>query len=70
MSDVLCGSPDTVLVVIRGNSGSGESTVAHALRQTDARRGLAVVVVGPESSLEETVRGILVTSRLSPDQGI
>lgn len=28
----MCGSPDTRLVVIRGNSGPGQSSVARALR--------------------------------------
>ncbi|GAB2933366.1 hypothetical protein GCM10027203_37290 [Nonomuraea fastidiosa] len=43
MSRVLCGSPGTVLVVIRGNSGSGKTSVARALRQAYGRRGLALI---------------------------
>ncbi|MGN9842135.1 AAA family ATPase [Nonomuraea sp. H19] len=37
------GSPDTVLIVIRGNSGSGKSTVARAVRETYGRRGMALI---------------------------
>jgi chloramphenicol 3-O-phosphotransferase len=37
-----CGSADTSLVIIRGNSASGKSTVAAALREQFGR-GLAVV---------------------------
>ncbi|WP_052423906.1 AAA family ATPase [Nonomuraea candida] len=40
---MLTGSPDTVLVVIRGNSGSGKSTVARAVREAYGRRGLALI---------------------------
>jgi predicted kinase len=40
---VLTGSPDTVLVVIRGNSGSGKSTVARAVREAYGRRGMAII---------------------------
>ncbi|MEU5861896.1 zeta toxin family protein [Nonomuraea sp. NPDC047529] len=37
------GSPDTVLIVIRGNSGSGKSTVARTVRETYAQRGMALI---------------------------
>ncbi|MEU0568110.1 AAA family ATPase [Nonomuraea sp. NPDC005983] len=37
------GSPETALVVIRGNSGSGKSSVARALREVYGRRGLALI---------------------------
>lgn len=40
---VLTGSSDTVLIVIRGNSGSGKSTVARTVGETYGRRGLALV---------------------------
>lgn len=31
------GSPDTILVCIRGNSGSGKSSIAHELRRRHGR---------------------------------
>ncbi|MEV1247030.1 AAA family ATPase [Nonomuraea sp. NPDC050022] len=37
------GSPGTALIVIRGNSGSGKSSVARALRETYGRRGMALI---------------------------
>ncbi|MCF6475651.1 kinase [Nonomuraea sp. MG754425] len=37
------GSSDTVLIVIRGNSGSGKSSVARSIRTAYGRRGLAVI---------------------------
>ncbi|MGW0811500.1 AAA family ATPase [Nonomuraea sp. NPDC002799] len=40
---LLTGSPDTVLIVVRGNSGSGKSTVARTVREAYGRRGLAVI---------------------------
>ncbi|MDP4506783.1 SRPBCC domain-containing protein [Nonomuraea turcica] len=40
---MLTGSQDTTLIVIRGNSGSGKSTVAHAVREAYGRRGMAVI---------------------------
>ncbi|NJP98640.1 kinase [Nonomuraea sp. FMUSA5-5] len=40
---VLTGSPDTVLIVIRGNSGSGKSTVARTVRETYGQRGMALI---------------------------
>ncbi|MFI7642360.1 AAA family ATPase [Nonomuraea sp. NPDC049400] len=40
---MLTGSPNTVLIVIRGNSGSGKSTVARAVRETYGQRGMALI---------------------------
>ncbi|TMR06446.1 hypothetical protein ETD86_52755 [Nonomuraea turkmeniaca] len=40
---MLTGSQDTTLIVIRGNSGSGKSTVARAVREAFGRRGMAVI---------------------------
>ncbi|MEW9550744.1 AAA family ATPase [Nonomuraea sp. NPDC050783] len=40
---MLTGSPDTVLIVVRGNSGSGKSSVARAAREAYGRRGLALI---------------------------
>ncbi|MFI7107377.1 AAA family ATPase [Nonomuraea sp. NPDC050227] len=40
---VLIGSPNTVLIVIRGNSGSGKSTVARTVRETYDQRGMALI---------------------------
>ncbi|MGI5291503.1 SRPBCC domain-containing protein [Nonomuraea polychroma] len=37
------GSQDTTLIVIRGNSGSGKSTVARAVREAYGRRGMALI---------------------------
>ncbi|NUW39213.1 AAA family ATPase [Nonomuraea rhodomycinica] len=37
------GSPGTVLIVIRGNSGSGKTSVAHAVRDAYGRRGMALI---------------------------
>jgi hypothetical protein len=36
-------APTTQLIVLRGNSGSGKTSVARALRQAYGRRGLALV---------------------------
>lgn len=40
---MLIGSPNTVLIVIRGNSGAGKSTVARTVRETYDQRGLALI---------------------------
>ncbi|MGW4407933.1 AAA family ATPase [Nonomuraea sp. NPDC004702] len=40
---MLIGSPNTVLIVIRGNSGSGKSTVARTVRETYDQRGMALI---------------------------
>jgi len=40
---VAVGSYQTRLIVLRGNSGSGKSTVARALREADGGRGVAWV---------------------------
>ncbi|SEG63499.1 Predicted kinase [Nonomuraea solani] len=40
---MLTGSPDTILIVIRGNSGSGKSTVARTVRETYGQRGMALI---------------------------
>ncbi|MGW4476538.1 AAA family ATPase [Nonomuraea sp. NPDC004354] len=37
------GSADTRLIVIRGNSGSGKTSVANAVREAYGRRGLALI---------------------------
>ncbi|MER6943008.1 kinase [Nonomuraea sp. NPDC000554] len=37
------GSPGTALIIIRGNSGSGKTSVARALREAYGRRGLALI---------------------------
>lgn len=39
----MLGSPDTRLVILRGNSGSGKTTLAHELQRTQGRERLAVV---------------------------
>ncbi|MEU4235666.1 AAA family ATPase [Nonomuraea sp. NPDC026600] len=43
-SSIRCNSSgSTVLIVIRGNSGSGKSTVARTVRETYGQRGMAVI---------------------------
>ncbi|MEV0614866.1 AAA family ATPase [Nonomuraea sp. NPDC050404] len=37
------GSAETVLVIIRGNSGSGKTKVARSVREAYGRRGLAII---------------------------
>ncbi|MEV1175391.1 kinase [Nonomuraea sp. NPDC049784] len=43
MTRVITGSPPTQLIVLRGNSGSGKTSVARALREAYGRPGLALV---------------------------
>ncbi|MCG5213081.1 AAA family ATPase [Streptosporangium soli] len=40
---VKAGAAETRLIVIRGNSGSGKTSVARSVRETHGRRGLALV---------------------------
>ncbi|MEV4393006.1 AAA family ATPase [Nonomuraea sp. NPDC049607] len=54
------GSPDTVLIVIRGNSGSGKSTVARTVRETYAQRGMALIG-------QDVVRREILRERDKPD---
>lgn len=37
------GHPDTRLIIIRGNSASGKSTIAQSIRKRFGKRGLAIV---------------------------
>jgi predicted kinase len=39
----MTGTPDTTLIVLRGNSGSGKTTVARALQRQRGRDQLAVI---------------------------
>lgn len=71
------GSPDTRLIVIRGNSGSGKSTTAAALR---ARYGRGIALVGQDNLRRHVLRerdrpglasiGLIdLTARYCLDQG-
>jgi hypothetical protein len=55
----VAGSPDTVLVVIRGDSGSGRSSIARELRRRHGR-GCALVE-------QDYLRRILLRERDEPD---
>ncbi|NUP24788.1 MAG: kinase [Streptomyces sp.] len=57
---VLTGSPNTVLIVIRGNSGSGKSTVARTVRETYGRRGMAIIG-------QDVVRREILREKDTPD---
>ncbi|MFG3053388.1 kinase [Kitasatospora sp. NPDC048239] len=54
----MTGSPHTVLVVLRGNSGSGKSSIAAALRERHGR-GLALVA-------QDTLRRTVLRERDTP----
>ncbi|WP_017582344.1 AAA family ATPase [Nocardiopsis valliformis] len=71
------GSPDTRLIVIRGNSGSGKSTTAAALR---TRYGRGIALVGQDNLRRHVLRerertgganiGLIdLTARYCLDQG-
>lgn len=57
--DTRVGSPDTKLIIIRGNSGSGKSSIARALR-TRGGRGIALVE-------QDYLRRIVLQERERPD---
>lgn len=55
---------ETRLIVLRGNRASGKSSVASALRDRFGR-GLALVVIGADSTLHETVDAIMLDTGLA-----
>jgi adenylate kinase family enzyme len=59
---VAVGSEKTKLIVLRGNSGSGKSTVARALRETCG--------IPETSTLPQTVARILADARLPESEDV